>query len=213
MEFLSTLHLTTTIFTLFPSLPEELQLKIWELSLEPRAISISSAAFSNMQHLIHGTYKIPAILHACTFSRELGLQHYQKLLVKPLLREIYVDRSRDTLQFLSIDALCMFTGNVYDEHQADNISGVRLQIHQIRWHDFRLLDPRQLLAAVSKDPGTLILQSPGTTKKEEELRKHIRLGHQCQRGFASNTTTNKFGRPPPIVLFMELDDIEKNFSD
>jgi hypothetical protein len=151
MEFLSTLHLTTTpIFTLFLSLPEELQLKIWELSLEPRVISISSAAFSNMQHLIHGTYKIPAIQHACTLSRELGLQHYQKLLAKPLLREIYVDRSRDTLQFLSIDALCMFTGNVYDEHQADNISGVRLQIHQIRWCDFRLLDPDSFWRQFSK---------------------------------------------------------------
>jgi len=60
------------VFTLFPSLPVELRLKIWEFSILSR---ILTAEYTPKLHLRLCTS--PSILHTKTEFREVGLRYYE----------------------------------------------------------------------------------------------------------------------------------------
>ncbi|KAK1761425.1 hypothetical protein QBC47DRAFT_28583 [Echria macrotheca] len=74
---------TPTEFTLFPSLPAELRLKIWEELLTPRVILITclDSRFlpTKRAQLSHrpSLPPVPILLHICRESRALALRHYE----------------------------------------------------------------------------------------------------------------------------------------
>jgi len=80
-------------FTLFPRLPYELRLMIWEnICSEERIIPI----LPGIGHLVpfaHPTLAVPPILHVCSEARDVGLKHYN-LSFHPRL---YANRNRDHL--------------------------------------------------------------------------------------------------------------------
>jgi hypothetical protein len=109
-----------TSFTYFSKLPREIQLSIWEYSLPPpRMIHIfaqpwwfpmtTQSARNLHKHVWLDRSPVPAILHACVDSREVGLKHYELILdtttkielsLTPLSRgkkPAYVDLARDIL--------------------------------------------------------------------------------------------------------------------
>ncbi|EGS23838.1 uncharacterized protein CTHT_0005450 [Thermochaetoides thermophila DSM 1495] len=70
-------------FHLFPLLPPELRLKIWECLIQPRIVA--AACFDSRfeaQRRVQLTCRprrpaVPVLLHVCRESRELALKHYQ----------------------------------------------------------------------------------------------------------------------------------------
>lgn len=89
-------------FTLFPKLPVELRLMVWELALPgPRVITIQarrvSSAARGLPHLT-ADYSIPAIFHTSQESREAVLRKYEFAFPRNhLINSFYFDFSRDVL--------------------------------------------------------------------------------------------------------------------
>ncbi|CAI9633113.1 unnamed protein product [Alternaria burnsii] len=66
-------------FHLFPRLPAELRLRVWELTVEPRTVKIdlkSRREGSRRYTVLHSTTPIPGLLQTCQESRNAGL--YQR---------------------------------------------------------------------------------------------------------------------------------------
>jgi hypothetical protein len=86
MVFIADLvKLPLTQFTLFPTLPVELRLKIWTIaSFHSRNVDIWARCLGKIGSRLHpytpfkytSHCSVPAILHACRESREVGLQYY-----------------------------------------------------------------------------------------------------------------------------------------
>ena len=126
-----------TSFACFPKLPREIQLNIWEYSLPPpRMIRIGKRecppaqpwqvvrtyrTTSNLYRLVWLERRpVPAILHACADSREVGLKHYDLILDTITRLDLslpsfnkrkkpgYVDLARDILVIRSRSYLSAF---------------------------------------------------------------------------------------------------------
>jgi hypothetical protein len=71
-------------FTLFPNLPKELRLKIWNYATrQSRTLLLSGTWYlerTNLDKLqnesIENNNKVPAVLHTCSEARQEGLKHY-----------------------------------------------------------------------------------------------------------------------------------------
>lgn len=68
-------------FTLFPDLPTELHLKIWSHFLiltlpSPLSITLKTQTWVSDNSVLRKGKPIPAILHVCRESREVGLRKY-----------------------------------------------------------------------------------------------------------------------------------------
>ena len=95
---------STTIFTLFPKLPLELRLQIWEFALpQPRVIEAYPHRDDNGQLLDNYAscraivVAPPAILHTNRESRILAQRTYTLAFNGPFREPIYFDFQRDTL--------------------------------------------------------------------------------------------------------------------
>lgn len=73
---------TLSTFTCFPSLPKELQLKIWRLAaLLPRDLTVFVHLLGwEMRDFFPGiwytSHQLPAVLHICSDSRQIGLEYF-----------------------------------------------------------------------------------------------------------------------------------------
>jgi hypothetical protein len=99
-------------FTLFPLLPPELRLKIWQIATdEPQTVELSCTPTSS--YLPKGRWfshnKPPVVFSICAESRDVALSHYSTLTFSPdqvgvPWPKLYFNFSRDTLWLC--DDLC-----------------------------------------------------------------------------------------------------------
>jgi hypothetical protein len=95
------------MFTLFPKLPTELRLVIWEMVLPGPRILESTFYFDLRKQLCWSllpSENSPATLFTCRESREIGLKHYQPLTEEGMARPLvqYFHPANDTLFSTSI---------------------------------------------------------------------------------------------------------------
>ncbi|EPE27974.1 hypothetical protein GLAREA_04765 [Glarea lozoyensis ATCC 20868] len=94
-----------TKFHLFPHLPQELRLEIWNIILaEPRQIKIDCKKRRILQRRVVDSWTtdtpIPALLHVCSESRYLGLSYYKPYFsTKTCSKAIYLNFERDAIFF------------------------------------------------------------------------------------------------------------------
>jgi len=97
-------------FTLFPSLPSELRLKIWqEVAAQPRTVELTCTTTSS--NLPEGRWfshtKPPHIFQVCSESREVALAQYSVIEITPVQiglpckTTLYINFSVDTLWLCS----------------------------------------------------------------------------------------------------------------
>jgi len=89
---------TLETFTIFPTLPLELQLEIWKNSLPERRV-VEFRATRYREEDAHIRYNLPVILHVCQNSRQMALKRYK--LVEGLFEPIYFDFEEDIAYFFS----------------------------------------------------------------------------------------------------------------
>jgi len=103
--------IATQTFTLFPKLPSELRLRIWELALQPRVIKVVGSLVTvvggrcdDNHHLIHIKTAYtpidaapPALLHTNHESRFFAQRTYTLAFKNPFREAIYFDFQRDAL--------------------------------------------------------------------------------------------------------------------
>lgn len=85
-------------FTLFPELPIELRLKIWEHAFPARVVNLIYDQYHDRFHSYNSS--IPTLLHIHHETREMGLKIYQLCFgTESFEARIYFDFSRDILLF------------------------------------------------------------------------------------------------------------------
>lgn len=107
---------TEPTFTLFPTLPPELRLKIWKYALPgPRVVRLSLMEHSNSSHrrghekyAIHATSTIPSIIQTNVEGREAALKVYELAFPTQLLHPVYFDFNQDTIH-LDANTLIAFS--------------------------------------------------------------------------------------------------------
>jgi len=161
------------VFTLFPQLPLELRLKIWQTMLPgPRTVNIRyQMKYDSFNGKTISSFTgwtspdpVPVGLHVCQESREESLKHYQKSFGSYFhASKIYFDFSRDTLRFGADDGsskniylLDIFLGGGY--HGANDVEKVRSMIVSINedlyarryfiWNEIRLFTSLEELKIV-----------------------------------------------------------------
>lgn len=86
-----------TAFPSFPKLPLELQLRVWEFSIQAAYVDIK---WDSTQRVFASNRKIPALLHVCHTSRREGLKHYRlSFASSPEFARIYFSFELDTAYF------------------------------------------------------------------------------------------------------------------
>jgi hypothetical protein len=129
---------TSSTFTLFPKLPVELRLQIWELALlGSRIIAIKSkfedGSPTNPEALgMQPEYRVssspqPALLHTTSESRPVPLKHYEETLRDTLMNgPVYFDFKIDTLYLAGPG------NNSSSSHEGNHFteSHIRLNNHQ-----------------------------------------------------------------------------------
>jgi hypothetical protein len=95
---------STTKFTLFPKLPSELRLRIWELALQPRVIKVVRGRCDVKNQIIDINAACqpiaaapPALLHTNHESRFFAQRTYTLAFKNPFREAIYFDFQMDTL--------------------------------------------------------------------------------------------------------------------
>lgn len=63
-------------FTLFPRLPAEIRLLIWNFACRVERIIPLLPGLGHLSPLTHPTLAVPPVLHACSDSRRVALKHY-----------------------------------------------------------------------------------------------------------------------------------------
>ncbi|KAI2466695.1 serine carboxypeptidase S28-domain-containing protein [Annulohypoxylon bovei var. microspora] len=117
-----------TEFTLFPALPTELRIKIWNESFQPRVVELHSQSFTDGVGEVPkwvSNCSNPAALSVCFEARMLARAHFSVLLPvfrsklgEPILRGLYFDPASDLLAVL---------GQVEFMRLVDLFKAVRLQ--------------------------------------------------------------------------------------
>lgn len=88
--------ISTRTFHLFPNLPREIRQIIWELALlEPRIVEVDYYTASNGSQRYPSKSVVPAPLHVCSFSREIGLRHYERFMPLGVWTGTYVNWDHD----------------------------------------------------------------------------------------------------------------------
>ncbi|KAL2062418.1 hypothetical protein VTL71DRAFT_6684 [Oculimacula yallundae] len=89
-------------FTLFPSLPSELRIKIWQQTFPaPRIVPVR---FNRLTSQYVSNAPPPALLHVCSQSRSIFLETYTNLLLSPRYTStVFVNFAHDTVFFDSLD--------------------------------------------------------------------------------------------------------------
>lgn len=140
-----------SVFTCFGELPTELRLKVWSYAAHshpPRVITLYPDPRLQKEH------PAPAILHACSESREVGLGVFElslgngknysslkRLYVPPGAKDIYVNFDRDIiyLPFLKLEKsifLASHTLNIYWQgDKAPNVGITKARVFATRIYD------------------------------------------------------------------------------
>ncbi|PVH88126.1 hypothetical protein DL98DRAFT_581348 [Cadophora sp. DSE1049] len=105
-----------TTFTLFPKLPVELQLQVWESVEIPTSlitVNLSDEIFSNSfdrksQPCLKVRYRLPAVFHACYTSRKTALQSHPLGFANGLFGPCFAapfpfNAEKDVLLFMPMD--------------------------------------------------------------------------------------------------------------
>lgn len=99
------------MFTLFPKLPKELQMKIWKCALPgPRIIQLH---YLNSAFFFRGA-RPPLVLHTCRTSREVALTVFERAFAsndKP----ICIDFAHDTLHLATSPGMCKHMAGLYPD--------------------------------------------------------------------------------------------------
>jgi hypothetical protein len=162
-----------TGFTLFPQLPLELRLKIWQTMLPgPRTVNIQyKMKYDEFDGKKVSSFTgwtspdpVPVALHVCRESREESLKRYQTSFGSYFhASKIYFDFSKDTLRFGADDGsskniylLDIFLGGGY--HGANDVEKVRSMVVSINdnlyarryfiWNEIRLFTSLEELKIV-----------------------------------------------------------------
>jgi hypothetical protein len=99
------------MFTPFPNLPTELQIKIWRCALpSPRIIQL---------YYLHGAFSFhgarpPPVLHTCRTSREVALTVFEPAFARNA-KPIYFDFAHDTLHLADGPGMCKTTAGLYPD--------------------------------------------------------------------------------------------------
>ncbi|KAF8846612.1 hypothetical protein BDZ45DRAFT_682421 [Acephala macrosclerotiorum] len=112
-------------FTLFPTLPAELQIKIWRYTLPgPRIIQLQ---YSKSSSSFHGTRPPPA-LHTCRTSREIALSVFEPAFTRnDQLKPIYIDFAHDTLHLATNSEMCKHMASLYPDFK-EKIQSLAIEI-------------------------------------------------------------------------------------
>ncbi|KAK1758995.1 hypothetical protein QBC47DRAFT_370853 [Echria macrotheca] len=102
-------------FHLFPRLPSEIQLMIWECASAVERIVPILPGLGHLSPITHQTLRVPPILHACANSRQVGLKYYN-LSFHPRL---YINRDYDHLMLHIFFPDSIIDSNLYDQPEAE----------------------------------------------------------------------------------------------
>ena len=115
----------SSIFTLFPNLPTELQIKIWRRALpSPRIIQL---------HYLNGTYSFhgarpPPVLHICRTSREVALSVFEPAFTRDGQRvPVYINLAHDILYLAADPEMCRHTAGFFPDFKK-NIRSLAVEI-------------------------------------------------------------------------------------
>ena len=100
-------------FTLFPKLPQEMQLEIWKRARPAaRVVEIKVKVDEKNKETLIAISDFPILLQVCQVSRELSLKSYTPCFASILQKPVYFDHKRDELLLGSSQALRGFTCNL-----------------------------------------------------------------------------------------------------
>jgi hypothetical protein len=103
-------------FTLFPKLPQEMQLEIWKRARPAaRVVEINVKVDENNNETLIATSDFPVLLHVYQISRELSLKSYTPCFASILQKPVYFDHKRDELLLGSSQALHEFTSILHEK--------------------------------------------------------------------------------------------------
>ena len=101
------------VFTLFPKLPQEMQLEIWKRARPAaRVVEINVKVDENNKKTIFAISDFPVLLHVCQVSRELSLKSCTPCFASILQKPVYFDHKRDELLLGSIQAWRVFSSRL-----------------------------------------------------------------------------------------------------
>lgn len=163
-----------TTFTCFRKLPPELREKVWSLALPgPRVvqmrIKLTVAKYSKHQRGFHlkSTTLIPNMLHTCSESRTIALQHYELGMASHLSRgHTYIDFARDIIYFGDINENQGFTmASLLRDIPEKDVSKIRkLAVSQNVWNSKPFCNAHVLLDFSNLEELTLVMEREGVGK-------------------------------------------------
>ncbi len=125
------------IFTLFPKLPTELQIKIWTCALPgPRIIQC---------HHLNGSVSFkgarpPAALHACRTSREVAQSVFKPAFTRNGQQApIYINLAHDTLHLATHPEMCEYTAGLYPDIK-EKVQSLAMEISSVEDLEKSFLD-------------------------------------------------------------------------
>jgi 2EXR family len=122
-----------TTFTLFPKLPQELRVKIWEYALPegPRVVKVYYQGQQSMEpkFKIRAEVSDPAtsLLRVSVEARIVALKAYPLAFQTPLLKPLHFNFEKDTLSFYGPNALKYFVMGDFTSPSDENTAGAEMK--------------------------------------------------------------------------------------
>jgi hypothetical protein len=207
-----------TEFTLFPELPPELRLKIWELAIpNQRVVQLQGYKPSDSLPLgvITSREGVPAMMSVSREARSVALKFYTMISITAARQRVYFSTDRDIFCFTTKLPFCLFFDTVFQSEwntMAREISHIMLvaatPVYEFK-RTYTLISAfRELesLTCVIKDRETL------NERERDELRVTIEeslMKIQLERfGAYSSGSTKKF----PSIIIQSWRETESRFN-
>ncbi|KAH6682025.1 hypothetical protein B0J14DRAFT_695492 [Halenospora varia] len=161
-------------FASFGKLPPELREKVWGFALPgPRVvqmrIKLVVAKYSKHQRGFHlkSTTPVPSMLHTCSESRAIALQHYELGMGSHLSRgRTYIDFTKDTIYFGDVNESQGFTmASLLRDTPEKDLSKIRkLAVSQNVWNSKPFCNVHVLLDFRNLEELILVMEREGAGK-------------------------------------------------
>jgi hypothetical protein len=216
-------------FELFPNLPSELRIKIWQMAApEPGFFTIKEGpGVSNQEgHIIlPSTRKFPAILMVNAEARHEALKIYRPFFGPQLNKIIYFDKERDTLYFERESAMQTFftqTRPLERRKYCENIRYVAFSSTCVRDPVTRAIQsndrPYRLFAMILWQlpyvkEATIILDDEEASHLHDLNKANMAIDtYICLDSFFSLNVRRYSDRKPPKIFAYTMDELKARMS-